>query len=80
MTHHEARLRRAIARVLSRGADTESLNTLGVDLCHVETGLAWSRLYVSTPEDRIRLGRLERHLRRLRQHAWRLHDRQREAA
>lgn len=80
MTHHETRLRRAIARVLPRASATATLVELGSDICYVETGLTWASAFVSTPEDRIRLGRLERHLRRLRQHAWRLHDRQREAA
>jgi hypothetical protein len=80
VTHHEARLRRAIARVLPGSAPTATLNTLGVDLCYVESGLTWGLAYVSTPEDRIRLMQLSRHLQRLRNHAWRLHDRQREAA
>lgn len=80
MTHHERRLRRAIARWLSRGAYTATLNDLGVDLCHVGIGLTMARAYVATPEDRIRLMRMERHLDRLYSHAWRLHDRQREAA
>lgn len=71
MTHHEARLRRAV-RALLPGYEKGELQHIAIRLDGVAMGLQLARHNIGSADDRICGERMIRHARRLRDHAERL--------